>query len=86
MANGTASPPPTATFQALRGLRLSAKFDQTEETADLDAWVIAFEQAVAAAPEANPVRTVYDSCASPAAGLTSLEPAIASVGNAEADA
>ena len=58
-ATGTPSPLLTATFQALRGTVLAAKLGHTREIADLDAAVRAFEQAVEATPEANPIRAVY---------------------------
>ena len=79
LATGTLSPLLTAMFQALRGVVLSAKFDHTGETVDLDASVGAFEQAVAAAPEANPVRTVY------AATLAKLESAQVALAEAARD-
>jgi TPR repeat protein len=79
LATGTLSPLLTAMFQALRGVVLSAKFDQTGQTVYLDASVGAFEQAVAAAPEANPVRTVY------AATLAKLESAQVALAEAARD-
>ena len=55
----TPSPLLRATFRALLGTVLAAKFGHTAELADVDAATNAFQQAVDAAPEANPIRGVY---------------------------
>jgi len=58
-AAGTDIPLLKAPFQALSGSLLAVTFNTTENVADLDAAISAFQQAAGTIPEANPVRAVY---------------------------
>src|SRR5260221_5108245 len=67
-ASGTPSPLLRATFRALLGNVLVAKFGKTEQIPDLDAAVRAFQQAADTAPDSNPISlptwSVSRSCSS----------------------
>jgi hypothetical protein len=58
-ASGTPIPLLRATFRALLGNVLVAKFGKTEQIPDLDAAVRSFQQAADTAPDSNPIRAAY---------------------------